>query len=161
MLDIPEPSYVSIVQTILAGGESWNITAPVFATVATFNHSRTKDPSAFESYFNSFCQAAAHSSGAYPHMSMMNHFSVNLVNHASPGDQSLQYVALFARPRHRAPTQMHRLFSPRQTLRYQPAVLQWHLVRLPEAAFSSSMAPATTLFFPQISSNSSPTIHYF
>ncbi|KAL8737747.1 MAG: hypothetical protein Q9181_001375 [Wetmoreana brouardii] len=41
VLDIPQPSYVSAVQSLLAGGESWNISAPVFATVAAYNHSRS------------------------------------------------------------------------------------------------------------------------
>lgn len=98
MLDIPEPSYVSTVQKLLAGGESWNITAPVFATVATFNHSETEDRDEFESYFISFCEDAKASSGAFSHMSMMNDFCVNLIDHASPGDQSLQYIALSPDP---------------------------------------------------------------
>ncbi|KAL8898725.1 MAG: hypothetical protein Q9207_006555 [Kuettlingeria erythrocarpa] len=46
VLDIPQSSYVSAVQALLAGGESWNISAPVFASVATFNHSSTRDPDA-------------------------------------------------------------------------------------------------------------------
>ncbi|SLM39208.1 hypothetical protein LPUS_09700 [Lasallia pustulata] len=93
MLDIPQPSYVSAVQQLLAGGESWNITAPVIATVATFNHSMTN-----ESYFESFCESAAASSGAYTHQSMMNDWAIELVDHASPGDQSLQYIGLTPDP---------------------------------------------------------------
>lgn len=98
ILDIPEPSYVSTVQKLLAGGESWNIIAPVFATVATFNHSGTEDRDEFESDFISFCTSAQESSGAFTHMSMMDHFSVNLIDHASPGDQSRQYIALSPDP---------------------------------------------------------------
>ena len=43
MLDTPSTDYVSFIQGLLFSGESWKITAPVFATVATFNDSRTKD----------------------------------------------------------------------------------------------------------------------
>ena len=93
MLDIPQPSYVSAVQQLLAGGESWNITAPVIATVATFNHSMAN-----ESYFESFCENAAASSGAYTHQSMMNNWAIELVDHPSPGDQSLQYIGLTPDP---------------------------------------------------------------
>lgn len=98
MLDIPQPSYVSAVQKLLAGGESWNITAPVVATVATFNHSKAKDPGAYESYFDSFCEGAEESSGAYTHMSMMNDWAIELLDHPSPGDQSLQYIGLTPDP---------------------------------------------------------------
>ncbi|KAL8754928.1 MAG: hypothetical protein Q9199_003990 [Rusavskia elegans] len=92
VLDIPQPSYVSAVQALLAGGESWNISAPVFATVATFNHSRARDPDGYASYFDDVCSAAEASSGAYTPMSMINHWSLVLLNHPSPGDQSLQYI---------------------------------------------------------------------
>ena len=98
MLDIPQPAYVSAVQKLLAGGESWNITAPVRATVATFNHSRTTNQTAYDSFLLDFCKAGQDSSGAYTHMSMMNHMSVALLDHASPGDQTLQYIALTQDP---------------------------------------------------------------
>lgn len=94
MLDIPQPSYISAVQSLLAGGESWNITAQVLATVATFNNSRAENESEYESYFESFCLAGQDSSGAYSHQSLMNNYSVVLLDHASPGDQSLQYIGL-------------------------------------------------------------------
>jgi hypothetical protein len=35
ILDMPQPSYVSAIQSLLADGESWNLTAPVLATVAS------------------------------------------------------------------------------------------------------------------------------
>ncbi|KAI4198975.1 MAG: hypothetical protein LQ350_004956 [Teloschistes chrysophthalmus] len=98
ILDIPQPSYVSAVQALLADGESWNVSAPVYATVATFNHSSTKHKTAYEDYFSSFCQDAQESSGAYTHTSMMNEWSLVLLNHASPGDQSLQYIGLMPDP---------------------------------------------------------------
>ena len=98
MLDIPEPSYISAVQLLLAGGESWNITAQVYGTVATFNNSRTEDLRRFQSDFDSFCEQAQGSSGAFSHVSMLNYHSVNLVSHPSPGDQSLQYIALSPDP---------------------------------------------------------------
>ena len=94
MLDIPQPSYVSAVQSLLAGGESWNITAQVTATVATFNNSRAENETEYESYIEYFCEAGEESSGAYTHQSMMNGWSIVLLDHASPGDQSLQYIGL-------------------------------------------------------------------
>ena len=94
MLDIPQPSYISAVQHLLAGGESWNITAEVIATVATFNNSRAENEAEYESYFESFCHAGEASSGAYTHQSSINGWSVVLLDHASPGDQSLQYIGL-------------------------------------------------------------------
>ena len=94
MLDIPQPSYISAVQSLLAGGESWNITAQVIATVATHNTSRAENESAYESYLESFCMAGEDSSGAYTHQSLMNLWSVVLLDHPSPGDQSLQYIGL-------------------------------------------------------------------
>ncbi|KAI4268606.1 MAG: hypothetical protein L6R38_007797 [Xanthoria sp. 2 TBL-2021] len=97
-LDAPQPSYVSAVQTLLVGGESWNITARVFATVATYNHSRSQDPDIFEEYSDSFCEDARASSGAYTHMTAVDGWSVVLLNHASPGDQTLQYIGLTPDP---------------------------------------------------------------
>lgn len=97
-LDLPQPSYVSTIQDSLAIGESWNINATVLAVVATANHSKTEHPSAYDAYFQDFCEAASESSGAYTHMSMMNDWSIELLNHASPGDQSLQYVGLTPDP---------------------------------------------------------------
>ncbi|KAL8786499.1 MAG: hypothetical protein Q9213_002726 [Squamulea squamosa] len=98
VLDIPQPSYVSAVQKLLPNDESWNISAAVLATVATYNRSSSRDPDAFESHFRSFCADADKSSGAYTHMSMMNQWSVVLLNHASPGDQTLQYIGLVPDP---------------------------------------------------------------
>ncbi|KAI4184291.1 MAG: hypothetical protein L6R41_004841 [Letrouitia leprolyta] len=98
ILDIPQPSYVSSVQKLLASGESWNVSASVCATVATFNHSKTSDPEAYREFFALFCYAATQSSGAYTHATMMNDWSVVLLNHASPGDQSLQYIGLTPDP---------------------------------------------------------------
>ena len=94
MLDIPQPSYISAVQSLLAGGESWNITAQVIATVATFNNSRAENEAGYESYLESFCESGQESSGAYTHQSLMNNWSVVLLDHPSPGDQSLQYIGL-------------------------------------------------------------------
>lgn len=94
MLDIPQPSYISAVQSLLAGRESWNITAPVIATVATFNNSRAENETEYESFLESFCEAGQESSGAYTHQSLMNYWSIVLLDHVSPGDQSLQYIGL-------------------------------------------------------------------
>ena len=95
MLDIPQPIYVSAVQNMLTSGESWSITAPVMATVATFNNSKIRNEQVYESYLKTFCEAAEESSGAYARMTMLNGWSIKLVSHASPGDQSLQYIGLY------------------------------------------------------------------
>ncbi|KAL8877243.1 MAG: hypothetical protein Q9192_008710, partial [Flavoplaca navasiana] len=88
-LDIPQPDYVSAVQALLAGGESWNYSSPVLATVATYNHSRSRDPELFEADFKEICDAARASSGAYTNMTMMNEWIMVLVNRPSPGDQTM------------------------------------------------------------------------
>ena len=106
MLDIPQPSYISAVQSKLAGGESWNITAQVIATVATFNNSRAENEAEYESYLESFCEAGEESSGAYTHQSLMNDWSIVLLDHASPGDQVAAVHWSRARPRHRLYTNM-------------------------------------------------------
>ncbi|KAI4241540.1 MAG: hypothetical protein L6R40_004520 [Gallowayella cf. fulva] len=91
-LDIPQPSYISAVQALLAGGESWNVTSSVKATVARYNHSISQHPKRFKSDFMGLCNAARASSGAYTHMSMINDWSLMLLNHPSPGNQTLQYI---------------------------------------------------------------------
>ncbi|KAL8964357.1 MAG: hypothetical protein Q9183_004508 [Haloplaca sp. 2 TL-2023] len=98
VLDIPQPSYISAVQKSLAGGESWNISASVFATVATLNHSAETDQDEYESFFDDFCLAARKSSGAYSKATLMNEWAIVLLNHASPGDQSLQFIGLTPDP---------------------------------------------------------------
>lgn len=94
MLDIPQPSYITNIRNMLAGGESWTMTAPVFATVATFNDTKIKNRKAFKSDFLEICAEAEESSGAKTHQSMMNSWAVNLIDRPSPGNQSVQYIAL-------------------------------------------------------------------
>jgi hypothetical protein len=94
ILDIPQPSYILAVQSLLAVGESWNLTAPVLATVASFNHSKEEDPDGWNATFLSACSAAGSSSGAYSHQSMLNGWAVYLMDNPSPGNQSQQYIGL-------------------------------------------------------------------
>ena len=97
ILDIPQPSYISTIQALLNNGESWNITSSVVATVATLNHTKLDEQrSTNKTDFLSFCEAAQASSGAYTHQDLMNFYSINLLDHPSPGDQSLQYVGITA-----------------------------------------------------------------
>ncbi|KAF4918935.1 hypothetical protein CGCVW01_v008387 [Colletotrichum viniferum] len=42
-LDILHANYILAIQELLAPGESWNLTAPVLGTVATFNESATEE----------------------------------------------------------------------------------------------------------------------
>ncbi|KAL8992066.1 MAG: hypothetical protein Q9169_007402 [Polycauliona sp. 2 TL-2023] len=97
-LDIPHPRYVTAVQSLLANDESWNISATVLATVATYNRSKSESD-AFASYFESFCEDADTSSGAYTHMTMLNHLAPGSCSTTpSPGDQTLQYVGFVPDP---------------------------------------------------------------
>ena len=98
MLDLPQPSYITSVQNLLAEGESWTMTAQVFATVATFNDSQVKNKEAFKSDFFQTCREAEASSGAKTHQSMMNDWSINLIDLPSPGNQSQQFIALAPDP---------------------------------------------------------------
>ena len=86
MLDIPQLSYVSAIQQLLALGESWTITAPVIATVATFNQSTRN-----ESFIESMCAKAKSIPWVFDAIEMFNGFRAALLDYPSPGDQSLQY----------------------------------------------------------------------
>ncbi|KAJ9655464.1 hypothetical protein H2198_005650 [Neophaeococcomyces mojaviensis] len=94
MRDAPQPSYVRAIQKLLSPGEVWNLTAPVFATVAAYDHSKATTESSYEEFFYEFCQAAIESSGAYAHMSMMNDKSLSLLSPVSYSNQSLQFVGI-------------------------------------------------------------------
>ncbi len=94
VLDLPQPDYITRVQSMLALGESCTMRAPVFATVATLNHSKQENLSQWNETFLSECEAAKRSSGAYSHQTLMNEWSVDLVDHASPSDQSYQYIGI-------------------------------------------------------------------
>ena len=92
MLDIPGPDYVSAVQSLLALGESWSLTASVFGTVANLNHSKEADPDGYNSTFMDLCVAAEESSGAYADIDIFDGKRLVLLDHASPGNQSSQYI---------------------------------------------------------------------
>jgi hypothetical protein len=94
MLDIPQPDYISSIQKLLADGESWNMTASVLATIASYNRFNVEDPDGWDAIFMFACEAAVDSSGAYSHQSMVNDWAVELVDAASPGNQSQQYIGL-------------------------------------------------------------------
>jgi hypothetical protein len=53
-----------------------------------------EDPDGWNATFMSACEAAVDSSGAYSHQSMMNDWTVELLDAASPGNQSQQYIGL-------------------------------------------------------------------
>lgn len=94
ILDLPHPSYLSTIQDLLALGDSWSVTAPVFATVATFNDSRNQDSKRFDKDFLDFCNLASSSSGAKCYMTDLKKDAINLVSHPSPGDLSLHYIGM-------------------------------------------------------------------
>lgn len=97
-LDMPQPSYVSAIQSLLADGESWNLTAPVLATISSYNYSKEEDLDGWNKTFLTTCLNGLESSGAYSHQSMLNSWAVQLLNNASPGNQSSQYVGFFPDP---------------------------------------------------------------
>ncbi|KAL8999526.1 MAG: hypothetical protein Q9169_001614 [Polycauliona sp. 2 TL-2023] len=94
-LDIPQPSEVSAVQALLAGGESWNFTSVVVGTVAVYNKSWSRDSETDKSDFEEVCKAAReanYSAGAYARLSMLNDWPLMLLNDPSAGDQTAQYI---------------------------------------------------------------------
>jgi hypothetical protein len=95
ILDIPQPSYISAIQSLLATGESWNVTAPVIATVSTFNHSKSENLTAYASYFASVCEAAIASSFAYSVQFMNNGWDLVLLD-SPTANQSLQWIGITA-----------------------------------------------------------------
>lgn len=94
VLDLPQPAYITSIQSMLALGESWSMEAPVFATVATMNYSKQENLSQWNYTFMNSCQAAKESYGAYSHQSFINGWAVDLVDHSSPGEQTQQYIGL-------------------------------------------------------------------
>lgn len=94
ILDLLHPSYLSTIQDLLALGDSWKVTAPVFATVATFNDSLNQDSKRFHEDFLDFCNLAASSSGAKGYMSDLVKDAINLISHPSPGDLSIHYIGM-------------------------------------------------------------------
>ncbi|RFU35495.1 hypothetical protein B7463_g855, partial [Scytalidium lignicola] len=97
ILDTPQPEYLSEVQELLALGESWAINAPVFATVATLNRSRTEEPTAFNSTFTAAC-LAGQNKGDNPGTwdltiaDLYNGWSLILLDETNVSDQSMQYI---------------------------------------------------------------------
>ncbi|KAL8806100.1 MAG: hypothetical protein Q9200_005167 [Gallowayella weberi] len=90
-LDIPQPEYISTVQSLLAPGESWGITARIAGTVAQFDNSKTIESDAVNSTFMRRCNEARASSGAYTAMQMLTENCFALLSSQSP-DQSFQYL---------------------------------------------------------------------
>jgi hypothetical protein len=99
VLDIPQPSFLTSVQELLAIGESWVITAPVIATVATLNSSKTKDPAEFNSFYTSACDEGKGLgddpwSWSFTYDDMYNGWSLSLLDRKDLSDQSMQYIGL-------------------------------------------------------------------
>ena len=84
MLDMPQPDYISTVQSLLAPGKSWTLPASVIRTVSKFNKSRTTDPEDYNSYLMDNSEAAKASSGAYTQMVMLDHHVLVLVGRTAP-----------------------------------------------------------------------------
>jgi hypothetical protein len=94
MLDVPEPSYVSAVQSLLSNRDSWRMTAEVIGTVATLNHSKTDDPEGYKIDFGEFCSKAKATIGSFTGLEMFNGYWLVLLDHPSPGDQTSQYIGM-------------------------------------------------------------------
>ena len=93
VLDIPQPDYVSGVQSLLSPGESWMISASVIGTVATYNDTKTTNPKGYNSTFMSRCKAAKASSAAFGFIPMYDLHTLVLVDHPGAGDMGYQYIA--------------------------------------------------------------------
>ena len=95
ILDLPQPEYVSAVQDLLDLGDSWTITAPVAATVATLNRSMIEDPSEYNSTFTAACEAGqVDNNWALYVTDMYIYWSLILLEKIGISDQSVQYIGL-------------------------------------------------------------------
>ena len=165
ILDLPHPSYLSTIQDLLALGDSWNVTAPVFATVATFNDSRKQDPKRFDEDFLDFCNLADSSSGARGYLTDMNKDAINLVSHPSPGDLSLHYIGMAPATSISNPTDCEELSSHLQPFHVNRQRCQgtWSITRggielidgfcngtVPEGTFQKPIVNNTVGLFPGI-----------
>lgn len=92
-LDIPEPSYLSTIQSRLAIGESWNASASVLGTVASFDESMLPDKNL--TFFTSICNSSVHGTD-WVALVMYNrrllHFLVPFGSGPDTQDNSLIYV---------------------------------------------------------------------
>ncbi|KAI8950482.1 hypothetical protein F4801DRAFT_590319 [Xylaria longipes] len=78
LLDTLQTDYLGAVQNLLHVGESWTISAPVSATVATFDRSKINDPDEFSST-----------------VPLFNQWTISLLNQGRDhSNQTIQYVGL-------------------------------------------------------------------
>ncbi|KAF5027412.1 hypothetical protein F66182_489 [Fusarium sp. NRRL 66182] len=94
ILDTPNTDLLTRAQSTLKDGESWNLTASVAGTVATFNRTKEEDFTSWNATFMDACGAAKQNSSAFRHQSLMNNHAIDLVNQVSPGGQFWQYLCL-------------------------------------------------------------------
>ncbi|KAF4851044.1 hypothetical protein CGCSCA4_v003587 [Colletotrichum siamense] len=91
-LDILHANYILAIQELLAPGESWNLTAPVLGTVATFDESATEED------FKSACTEVKQNNTWYHESKDLyvgsTACSLSLTDRKDESDQSLQYVGL-------------------------------------------------------------------
>lgn len=85
MLDIPQPAYISAVQTSLARGESWRVTADVIGTVARYDRSKETNPRAFSSVVRNLC---TYGGGEFFLDTMYNGWAVGQAHGISQNNQS-------------------------------------------------------------------------
>ncbi|KAI0857302.1 hypothetical protein F4860DRAFT_490160 [Xylaria cubensis] len=93
VLDMPYVNYISSIQSLLADGELWNVSATVFATVATYNTSQTSDPEGWNSTFMEFCNTVKDNPGAVSARYLFNDWQLQLVDDAW-GNQTSQYLGI-------------------------------------------------------------------
>ncbi|KAI1757861.1 hypothetical protein F4782DRAFT_475428 [Xylaria castorea] len=72
VLDMPHSDYVSSIQSILAPGELWNMTAPILGTIATCNHTKDENSKAWSRMSMDHCLAGEAGLAAYSHQTMMS-----------------------------------------------------------------------------------------
>ncbi|KAI1132886.1 hypothetical protein F5Y10DRAFT_274578 [Nemania abortiva] len=97
LLDTLQTDYLVAVQNLLRFGESWIISAPVSATVATFDRSKINDPDEFISTYLESCKNVT----AYPPTwdltvtPLFNNWSISLLDKAlEDSNQTIHYVGL-------------------------------------------------------------------
>ncbi|KAI0486637.1 hypothetical protein F4859DRAFT_466361 [Xylaria cf. heliscus] len=99
VLDTLQTDYIAKVQDLLRLGESWTISAPVSASVATFNRSKINDPDEFSSAYVASCnnsQEDGQNSGDWTltTLYLYNSWYISLLNQKLHSDQSVQYISL-------------------------------------------------------------------
>ncbi|KAI1741511.1 hypothetical protein F4680DRAFT_446971 [Xylaria scruposa] len=92
VLDMPHNDYVSSIQSMLAPGELWNMTAPVLGTIAAFDHTKDENLKAWNKTFMDRCLASEEGKTTYSHQTLMNDWAIYLID--DEVNQTFQYIGV-------------------------------------------------------------------